>query len=669
MFRKSIYFALIIFFCMSASLAASAGVTITPSPVAFGDQTVNQSATKSINVTNTGASTVQLQSASMSGASAFKLTGWNGTVSLAPGATKTLALVFTPPQPWSYSGSLSIGSSAGTSTASMSGHGATGSTTSVAVTVVPALAVVQTSTTVQLSASVTGSTNQAVTWYAGGVMGGNSTVGTISASGLYKAPASVPSAPVTVKAISAADSTKSASASVTVTNTPTAVSISITPTSKSLTGLQTAQFSATVQGTSNTGVAWYVNGVQGGSSTYGPISSSGLYTAPACPSSSSVTVTAKSVYDSSATANAAVSLTAAGATANDYYVATSGSDSNNGSVCHPWATIAHASSVIGPGATVHVSPGTYTGQITTKASGTSTARITYVSDSEWGAKIKSTQTGDASTWQNYGNYVDIIGFDITGAGNVGLFNKASHTKMIANHVHNIPAALCDSQGGAGIDNGNYSATDADIINNVVHDIGDPNRNCVVVQGIYHAVNGGHIYNNIVYRVNSWGIQLWHAARNVTISNNLVYSNGQGGMNIGAGDSPGGVTADNIIVSNNMLLNNGYSWSTSPVLREWGTTGPNNRYYNNLLFGNKKNQMSLKTGSQSNTMYSDPLLVNFKTDGTGDYHLTPGSPAINRGTNTGAPLFDWNGGVRPLGGAPDIGIYEYQSTPTSYPWNF
>jgi hypothetical protein len=70
----------------------------------------------------------------------------------------------------------------------------------------------------QFTATVTNTTNKSVTWKVNGVTGGNSTFGTVSASGLYKAPNGVPS-PATffVTAVSAADSTKSASASVTVT--------------------------------------------------------------------------------------------------------------------------------------------------------------------------------------------------------------------------------------------------------------------------------------------------------------------------------------------------------------------------------------------------------------------------------------------------------------------
>src|SRR5260221_14666902 len=74
-------------------------------------------------------------------------------------------------------------------------------------------------------------------------------------------------------------------------------------------------------------------------------------------------------------------------TVDHYFVSTAGSDSNNGSAAHPWATITHAATAIGAGATVHVAPGTYKGYITTRANGTSLLRITYISDVQWAAKI------------------------------------------------------------------------------------------------------------------------------------------------------------------------------------------------------------------------------------------------------------------------------------------
>jgi hypothetical protein len=80
----------------------------------------------------------------------------------------------------------------------------------ISVTISPTSASVRVGRTVQFKATVQNTTNQKVTWSA--------TAGTISTSGLYAAPSSVPSPnPVTVKAVSAADSTKSATATVKIT--------------------------------------------------------------------------------------------------------------------------------------------------------------------------------------------------------------------------------------------------------------------------------------------------------------------------------------------------------------------------------------------------------------------------------------------------------------------
>lgn len=93
---------------------------------------------------------------------------------------------------------------------------------SVSVVVSPGSASVQVDAKKQFSASVTGNSNQAVTWDVNGTIGGNSTVGFIdSISGLYTAPQTVPSpAVVTVHATSKAMSSAAGSASVTITPTP-----------------------------------------------------------------------------------------------------------------------------------------------------------------------------------------------------------------------------------------------------------------------------------------------------------------------------------------------------------------------------------------------------------------------------------------------------------------
>lgn len=67
-------------------------------------------------------------------------------------------------------------------------------------------------------ATVANTTNKMVLWRVNQVVGGSSATGTIDASGHYTAPAKVPTTPVVIDAVSAADPTKTATANVTVQN-------------------------------------------------------------------------------------------------------------------------------------------------------------------------------------------------------------------------------------------------------------------------------------------------------------------------------------------------------------------------------------------------------------------------------------------------------------------
>jgi hypothetical protein len=175
---------------------------------------------------------------------------------------------------------------------------------SIFVTVTPNPINVAVSTQEQFTATVTGTTNTSVTWQVNGVVGGNSTVGTISTSGLYEAPAAIPNpATVTVTAISVVDNTSSGSAQATIVPTGDAINVVVSTNpavSEVYTGyLQT--FIATVTGTTNTAVTWQVDGVTGGNATVGTIDTSGNYTGPAnVPSPATVTIEAVSQALSSA---------------------------------------------------------------------------------------------------------------------------------------------------------------------------------------------------------------------------------------------------------------------------------------------------------------------------------------------------------------------------------
>ena len=161
----------------------------------------------------------------------------------------------------------------------------------VSISISPVSVALSTGATQQFTASVTGTGNTAVAWSASG--------GSISSSGLYTAPSAAGT--FTVTATSAADPTKSASATITVT-VPVSVSISILPLSVSLSLGGAQQFTASVTGTSNTGVTWSASG--------GTISSSGLFTAPAV-LVGVYTVTVTSAADTTKSASALVTVVAA----------------------------------------------------------------------------------------------------------------------------------------------------------------------------------------------------------------------------------------------------------------------------------------------------------------------------------------------------------------------
>src|SRR5262245_60201569 len=97
--------------------------------------------------------------------------------------------------------------------------------------------------------------------------------------------------------------------------------------------------------------------------------------------------------------------------ATTYYVSPAGSDSAAGTQEAPFRTINKADSVAAPGDTVRVLPGVY-GPVTTFRAGTPTARIRYLSDTRWAAKIQSDST-QRQAWNNYAAYIDVQDFEIT----------------------------------------------------------------------------------------------------------------------------------------------------------------------------------------------------------------------------------------------------------------
>lgn len=338
------------------------------------------------------------------------------------------------------------------------------------------------------------------------------------------------------------------------------------------------------------------------------------------------------------------------------YVATTGSDSNPGTQGAPFKTILKASRSAKPGTTVHVAPGTYAGGFQTFTSGTAAARVRYVSDVKWGAKIiPAAGTTKVYAWDERGSYVDIVGFDIDGQSGMawrnGILTRGSHNIFKDNHVHHIADKVpCESSGGSAIGATHYEyGIQAHVINNVVHHIGY--TGCKFIQGIYMSTSGT-VKNNLVYAVGKTGIQLWHDATDVIIANNTVFGNDTG-IKVGGGDFYHNTINDNTHVTNNIVYDNLIG------IMESGATGTNNTYINNLVFKNTTTNFQLKNGNTHvGTVTADPQFVNYRRTGGGDYRLRATSPAIDKGLSTYAPSSDIIRTPRPQYRADDIGAYEY-----------
>lgn len=340
------------------------------------------------------------------------------------------------------------------------------------------------------------------------------------------------------------------------------------------------------------------------------------------------------------------------------YVATIGNDSNPGSQDEPLKTIQRAASLARPGTSVHVAAGTYHENVVTKAHGTPAARIRFVSDTKWGAQIVG--SGTESVWTNRADYTDIVGFDISGSGRLGILNLASHTLIQGNHVHDLRVSGgCTGAGGAGIHNANYRASDSDIIGNVVHDIGVPGA-CIGIHGIYVTNLRSRVIDNIVYRASSWGIHLWHAADHVTIANNTVFENGSaemgGGIVIGVGDAPGGKILTNTKVVKNIVYNNPAKGIVQFCYPGQNCIGRDNVVADNLVYGSSA-AVLMKVGKAIGTIIEDPQFDDYQAKGSWAYRLKHTSPAIKKGLGSLTPPTDIEHVTQPGRAAPDIGVQE------------
>lgn len=170
----------------------------------------------------------------------------------------------------------------------------------------------------------------------------------------------------------------------------------------------------------------------------------------------------------------------------------------------------------------------------------------------------------------------------------------------------------------------------------------------------------YVYNNIVYNNRSTGIIIsnWNGfdvegpKRDIFIVNNTVYNTGHddsgtpkgGGILIQSEHS----SNENFVVTNN-IVSQGSSYQ---LLINEGAVDITTAAYN-LIDGFR----GIDTRETRGYYYQegDPC---FSNSGTGDFHITSGSPAIDNGESNQIATVDYDGNSRPNGTHFDIGAFEY-----------
>ena len=274
-------------------------LSVTPTVLSVSAK-VGSSSAQTVGVTNIGTTSVSISQAMVTG-TGFSISGLMTPMTLAPNQTQSFSVKFSAQAAGGVNGSLAIMTDAAHRpvVASLKGNGSNASPSVASVSVTPSAATAAPGAKVQFSAAVQGTTtNDAVQWTA--------TMGTVSSTGVYTAPASAGTG--TVTAISVADPTKSASAVVTVSapsNPPTGsgvTAVSVSPATATVASGATLSLTPVVSGTTtNRAVTWHAS--------TGSVSAAGVYTAPL--STGTSVVTATSVADPTKVGMATITVTAA----------------------------------------------------------------------------------------------------------------------------------------------------------------------------------------------------------------------------------------------------------------------------------------------------------------------------------------------------------------------
>jgi parallel beta-helix repeat protein len=381
-----------------------------------------------------------------------------------------------------------------------------------------------------------------------------------------------------------------------------------------------------------------------------------------------------------------------------FYVSTSGNDGNPGTQSAPFKTLNKGVSVLKPGNTLLVMPGTYpeslynvipsgsgaTAQVVIKAADPNNRPILKPTS---GMRVLQLEFAGSKPLQ----YVTIDGFVIDGANVISdavkITTGANHITLMNSEVRNAP--------NNGIITTNNASQYNTFLNLDVHHNGYKFNG----HGFYISSSNNVIERSKAHDNSAWGIHVY--ADSYTISNNTVhrneaYNNGRvltRGVGIGLYSGNNHVACDNIVWGNpgggiavnygasankvyhNTVYKNGSNPGITIGQNASGTQVINNvvtsngghgiwhlstangtQITKNLVYGNGGSNVKDDTGKAAisgtvtaDPQYQDPVACNLRVKAT--------SPAIDAGSTLTAVAEDADGIRRPQGAAHDIGAFE------------
>jgi hypothetical protein len=389
----------------------------------------------------------------------------------------------------------------------------------------------------------------------------------------------------------------------------------------------------------------------------------------------------------------------------DYFVSSKGNDDSPGTATSsPWKTLSKVNSTLFfPGDVVRFDCGsTWTGNLLIQNSGTQGNPIRFTSYGV-GEKPVIRNTG---IWSHSidirANYVIVENFLMKESHEAGVY-------ILDNYSHNVVQDCEFANTGAGVVvRGSYNLVtrnyfhEGTMVVNTPGGSDDFGANGVVVNGpnneisynrgvnliassfdfgidggfveFYGNVDNSYVHHNWVQYSAGFFEVGGGSARNVRISYNVSLNNRSLGS-IHITDQFGSIV-ENFRVENNTIVDVAEYGSTSSALIWFGGAPSPSAFFfrNNIVMLGNFSFLSISSFSRSNNLYhflnaatriggsgagpgdiqADPKFIDPRLN---NFHLRPESPAIDKGIDLGYTI-DYDRQPVPVGGAPDLGAYEY-----------